>query len=409
MRTWTGGPDVDGSISPTIRHILCAVLAALMQLIPFALSAQRNASPASCPNGNAHPPASLPAYPLTLLSNDSTQQLRACLKAGRWADALAVYFGSWRPELADWVVYIGANDSVHQGFKNGHFSDGGADTSSTFIGMRYVWVVVFSEKRLANVGVPQTTPSGPHGKLLDTMSAVQTAELVATRRTVVYQQDPMLTTLIVGLLHPFGASAPPPPSLPDSQKTITLERIARGGDSVANQLFAGVARFGLIENTAVEFAITPGTGKAFPDSGHIQAVYANIANAKRHQFELGVLAAGTYGRRIPTYNANYQVTSESPKWNFNTYITAVWNKWWWTPWRCRRECWREASTSPFIGTNVLTGTIGSQFIGGIALGHVISDAGIAGGLALVQVPGLRAGHATSYWRGEPLLGLELRF
>jgi hypothetical protein len=501
---------------------------------PAGAQLSEGSQPATCPAVRDSADRPLPEYTLRPLKKPELKTLRACLSDALWTSALTTFFGRYRKEFADWVVYIDAQGEVHQGFSGHQHSD------SILVNKKFIWAVVISEKpivqtraveaaldatlraqlahaaataaangaggdaalvvdpeavaaaeralavlkarRDSSVDAAKAAASkdsvaerraklktASHADTVEwliakreaagakaaanaassavgtaegavaaavlkarvdrlgfdvaareakadlamtaaaarsTMEAADTADLRFARRTVIVQQSPMLTTLIVGLLKPFGASAPAAPSLADSVRTIKLRPIAADPD---DPIVAGFARFSLIDNTAVELALTPVYGKEFPDPTKAQAIYGNLANSKQPRFELGVLAGATHGPRVPTYNANLQATSETPKLNINGYVTAIWNWGWIEPLWDTRPNWRDASIGTFLGTNVLTGPIGSQIVTGLTVGHLLSDAGFSFGVAALQEPELRGGYSVSIWKGQLLFGVDLRF
>jgi hypothetical protein len=244
---------------------------------------------------------------------------------------------------------------------------------------------------------------------------VDTSDLRFARRAVVHRQDPMLTTLIKGLLRNFGAEVKDPLPFLDSVRVLRMQQVS--ADTTKTSLWVAIGRWGLVENSVVELAVSPVAGKEFEyrasggaPPARIQSIYSNLANSKQDQFELGVLAGVTVGRRIPEYDATQlRVTRESAHWAFAGYVTAIWNnpKWWFTPWR--RPEWQRASVGLFAGTSVLGASLAEQVVAGLTIGHLLSDAGLAVGAAWLPEPTLRNGHVANNRKARLLLGTDLRF
>jgi hypothetical protein len=246
---------------------------------------------------------------------------------------------------------------------------------------------------------------------VDAQTALDTVDLKFARRTVVYNQDPMLTMLITGLLHAFNVSAPSPTTLADSTVTLRFERLS---PNPLDSLEAAYGRFQILENTAVQVSLAPVAGKEFadpptPSTTKLQHIYANLANARQHTFELGAIAGLTTGQRIPTVGADGSVTSLSAAQQFAPYVSAFISPIWFSvPWR--DEYWRRASAGLFVGTNFVSGAFGDQIVGGLALGHLISDAGLDIGTSWQLMPSSKGTlPLTNVRKFRFLSGIDLRF
>lgn len=398
-----------------------------------------------------------PAYELRQLPADSVAALRAYLLDRCWPEALHLAVSNYQPELPAWMVYIDGAGTVRQTFLSRN------DTKVRLRSQRYIWAMVFMDRRMVPPPLPaessvvfrtrdslwnaaskraaaadaaaqheasaasaanafavtaHNSAAEAFTRRLEAAAAARvedSVQLRVARRTQVFQADPVLTTLVKGIGKAFGVSGPPDaPRLDDSVKFVAMRQIS--AEPTRDSMWMGFQRFSLVENSVVELALSPAAGKQFPPPEgfsppppQLRSVYANLANARERTFELGIVAGVTRGRPTATYDGSLRVTQTSPKTAVNGYLTAIINPYWFQlPWRDRQK-WRRASLGGFIGTNVLNGTIGDEPILGIAVGHLVSDAGLSLGTALVQEPRLDDGRVARQRKPRILAGIDLRF
>jgi hypothetical protein len=253
-----------------------------------------------------------------------------------------------------------------------------------------------------------------------------TADFRFARRTVQHVTDPRLIAIIAGVGKALGLSPPPTTLLNDSVRTIRLEPLAK---DTTDSLMAGFARFSVVDNSVVEFGISPVPGKAFPkhvptdcpktqpsssgqcmtDTTRLLHIYSNLANARQNTFELGVLTGLAFGRRAATFDAQQHLVGLSASTSFAGDVIGVVNApWWWfrVPWR---EGYYKASLGAFVGTNVIGGAVGDQFVAGATVGHLLGDIGISAGYNWVQEQRLVGSVTKTDHRPRYLVGIDVRF
>src|SRR5690606_29179801 len=216
------------------------------------------------------------------ISPDSLQVLRDLLIARCWSEALFVYFGDgYDPAFADWVVYIDSAGGVHQGLTQ----DG--RERREFRAEQYVWVIVFSDR------LPQAEP--PDGALL-TKSGVD-GEIVISRRSVNHQREPLLSSLLRAFTGRFFAEVESGQAtlLDDSTRVESFEQLS--SDTTRDNLFVAQLRYGVAERSEVVLSVRPVDGHAFP--GELRSIYANLGNASRAQWEVGLSGGVSFGAREP--------------------------------------------------------------------------------------------------------------
>lgn len=253
-----------------------------------------------------------------------------------------------------------------------------------------------------------------------------TVDLLLSRRTVVRRSDAALIGLLKGLGKAIGFDATPSetPTLPDSSKTIWLHKVAA---DTSDPLVVGFARMAMVENAVVQLSLSPGPGKEFPKPlaaryPQLDRIYTNIADVKEHTFELGVLGAYVLGSPPPAYDATTLKEAGSASYpRFRSYVEFIMNvpsrrTWFSLPcpdWVANyigcREKWRRASLGGFVGTNVLTGSFGDEWVYGATIGHLLGDAGVSIGQASLPVKEPDNGVLSSKHRNRWVLGFDIRF
>jgi hypothetical protein len=251
-----------------------------------------------------------------------------------------------------------------------------------------------------------------------------TVDIRFARRTLAQQSDPALIGLIKGLAKGFGfdAASTTAPVLPDSVKPVWMHHVAV---DPKDPMTVGFSRMSLIEKAVVELALSPPPGKDFPEGvknpkeNQLDRIYMNIANVKEHTFELGMLAGIVHGRNVATYDATtLQRTRVANTTEFGGYVEAIANLPWRAAWFHFPPCipkiglckpdWQRSSIGAFVGTNVLTGSLGDQLVFGGTIGHLLGDAGLSIGRAIVPVKEPREGSLVTVHRGRLVIGLDLR-
>jgi hypothetical protein len=343
---------------------------------------------------NQPPDANLPFFQLPRIHYGDVANFKALLKQGCFTDALVQFFGSgYSGRFPDWVVYIDGHGVVaHDVVKKGKHT-------SFLREENYIWVVVFSD----TVFDPPTT------KHESNLVYADTADIRFSRRTIAFRRDPTITLLIKGLAKVLTLEATTEAQPSDTSRALKLHEIS--DDSTKSPFYAAFGRVSIAENTQVELSVAPMPAKSLHvATGGIPepVAYANVVNVRRHDFELGVLAGGTYGEPIRTYADNLQLKQASSRYAGNAYLTVVANVvWvpalWWEP------SWQRTPVGVFAGTNVLRGTPGDEFLLGGVIGHVFSNAGLAAGADWLAEPTVAAGHVSLPRRHRLIAGIDLRF
>jgi hypothetical protein len=376
------------------------------------------------------------------LSKNDIDAMREQFRKHCWAQGISYYLDGYLQNLRKWVVYIDSTGRVFEGFDDRE--DGRNETQQ----QRYIFAMVFMDRPVyaprrppppavtpahiggtAVAGNVDLTISMASGSAQGGGAEPDTADLVLLRRVVAYRRDPMITLLIKGLGRLVTLDPGDDPLVGDSTRTLRLRQISE--DSTTATFYAAIGRMGLMENAEVELNLAPFGVKQFrgptfvpgepppllkpaPDTIGLQNVYTNFANAKRRTFELAVLAGGNYGAHMPTYGPDLKVQSQAPRFAVNGYLTAVVNipGAWFTvpgvPWHLRAP-WQKASIGGFVGTNVVRGSFGDEIVSGVAVGHVLSDAGLAAGIDWAPAQIIKDGAIATERQRRLLVGLDLRF
>jgi hypothetical protein len=406
----------------------------------------------------------LPEFAVRQLSPSNVRALRSALRNECWTRALGTFYSVFRPDLPDWIVYIDSSGVIHQTFIHGRDAD---STSRVLRGERYIWASVFSDRPMHDVLTPEedralradlasstaprpfaadvpvtrvcstaggaaTAPGGPTGgggggggagnALASARAAVlssDTSDLRFSRRLIAYHRDPVVSLLIKGLTKLVGVDPGSDPAASDSTRLVELQEVS--ADTTGDRMYAGFGRFGLIENTQVELSLAPVRCKAFPaarradapaDSlGRIDFIYADFVNAKRRMFDLAVLTGVTWGGRIPTYNSNLQITSETPRLAANAYLTVVYNMFdlgFLDGHFAQNPFWQRRPLGLFAGTNVARGSLADELVAGGVVGNLLGNAGIAVGCSWVNAPHVEDGHTVGRMQRRLLFGFDLR-
>jgi hypothetical protein len=251
--------------------------------------------------------------------------------------------------------------------------------------------------------------------------ASDTSDMRFSRRLIAYHRDPVVSLLIKGLTKLVGVDPGSDPAAADSTRLVELQEVS--SDTTGDRMYAGFGRFGLIENAQVELSLAPVRCKAFPapprqadaapaDSlGRLQFIYADFANAKHRMFDLAVLTAVTWGGRIPTYNSNLQIVSETPRLSANAYLTVVYNAFdiGFLDGRLAHDpFWQQRPFGIFAGTNVARGSLADELVAGGAIGNLIGNAGISVGCSWTNSPHVEDGHTVGRLQRRLLVGFDLR-
>jgi hypothetical protein len=317
--------------------------------------------------------------------------------------ALQTYFSVYRPDLPDWVVYVDSSGRMTQVLFHGRDKD---STSRRLRRERYVWTVVFSDAPMKRiVPVPPNT-----GTLADT------ADVRVSRRVILSRRDPVLTSLIKGLGKAVGVDPGTEPQAMDSARVVEFRQVST--DSARASLYAAVARLGLTENAQVELALTPVRGKNFPDPNppstdttrsRIESVFLDFVNSREHRFDIGVIVGLTIGPRLPTYNAtSLAVTSETPRVSANGYLTGIWNMGTLGRAPAADPFWKRVPVGLFAGTNAVRGSLGDELVGGMVLGNMFGNGGLAIGCSWISAQSIKRGHIVNRFQPRLMAGLELR-
>jgi hypothetical protein len=359
---------------------------------------------ASCAYGQCtYPPKEPPrrtvsAFPLTRLRADAVQALKAALLKDCFTDALVTYFGEgYSGAFPDWIIYVPSVGSIHQGLVHN------GESTAELKEQSHIWVLVFTDAPLVNTG-----------KVPDGITYLDTTDLRLARRTIVYRRDPTFTMLIKGLAKTVGLDALPEAGPSDTTRILSLHRISVDPYPA---LYATVGRVSIAENTEFELSISPVPLKSFDSDTDLRSAYLTVANARRHAFDLALIAGASYGPPIRTFGDDGTIKSTSTEWLPNAYLSAVANLVWipaiWSgrrlPAFMRRPAWQQTSLGLFAGTNVLRGSIGDEFIAGGVIGNVLSSAGISIGSAWIDSPETAEGHIVHRRKARAFYGIDLRF
>jgi hypothetical protein len=406
------------------RAILGLGALCLAATSPSAALAQRTGDSQLCRDGPDEMKAArlLAKYEVHQLPHDTLEKFRACIRLRRWGQALQTYFGTFRPDLPDWLVYIDSGGHVTQTMFHG---GGGDSTAQVLTNAKYVWIVVWSDRRPCSAGRIKTAPN--------VLAVSDTTDLRFSRRALVPRRDPALAALTKGMTRAVGLDVGAAPMLGDSSQTIDLQlKSADAGDS----LYGGTGRFGLVDNAKVELTLAPVRGKAFvkpdsqcpsptevtapvsdptnrtpatrTDSTRVDVIFTELLNKGDRRVELAVIAGATWGTRIPTYDANLRIADYSPRWSPNAYLSVVWNVY------DGRNPHNRTLLEPhplgvFGGLNVLRGNLGDEWIAGGTVGNLVRTAGIALGVSFTVSPTVEAGRLTTHHVRRLLFGTDLRF
>jgi hypothetical protein len=406
--------------SSWLRSMWPRRLIALTMLVPMLIRPGRLASQTVVPDAGATravascptpPPVVLddPTFPLYTLSRRSAADvacLREALRAGRFEDALRLYFPrSRRPRFVNWVVYVERDGTVHQAVIQNE------EPTRVLHNETRMWALVFAD-------APPTRRAEFPG--LD--AEKDTADVLIARRVVAHGRDPLIPLIIKGVAKLVSVDASPPTAVSDSVQLARFDRLSLEG--VEPPLYVASARFGLSEDTEVELAITPVFGKMWPSAlptpgvgrsvapSPLRSVYMNVVNARARGFELSV--AGGFTVRPKQGNADTLRTGEARRVVVNAYLLGVANvarfrspgtRLWG---RGARSDWRESALGVAVGTNVLTGSVGDDLITGVTVSRLLGYGGL--------VAGVNWRHERDYTRTEPrdrrpprpFLALEVR-
>jgi hypothetical protein len=368
-------------------HLIGGARAAAFAAVVFAGSVAPLAAQCTYQDQDHQPrDAVRPAFEIRQFDTATIREFKQLLAKECFTDMLVKYFGAgYNGAFMDWVIYIPDTGPVVQRIvANGH-------SVTRVKAQSYVWAVVISSDSLK---WPKVTTTG--------ITAVDTSDLRFSRRIIAFRRDPMITALIAGLAKGIGLSAPADAQPSDTVDALRLHNISAPGGT----LFLGIARVSIAENTEVELSMAPFPTKYF-DPQRTQAIFANVANAREHTFELGVFAGVSHGEPVNTFGPNLQVTNTSSRYAGNAYLTVVSNFLWLKG--IQRPAWQRMPLGVFVGTNVLRGTIGDEVVYGGVLGRCVGNAGLVFGRDLIDVPAVSGGHVIHPRKGRWIAGLDLRF
>lgn len=426
---------------------LRVLIAATMFAWPHeAIRGERSIAPDSTCRDSVLPAGRLPMYSIQRLESAAVRQVRTYLAHECWALALQTYYSRFRPDLPDWVVYVDSAGAIRQGLVGGRTRDG---SSQMFDGERYIWAIVFVDlpmhrtdsrppafdgakppERPASASrsdaprgpEPQPAPRPAPGGVVASPNAdvvklplADTTDLWLARRTIAYQRDPMVATLIKGLSKLIGVQPNSDPAAPDSMRAIQLQQVSADSEE---SMWVGYGRFGLVNNAQIELSLSPVRGKEFPDPiappgqappAKTDHIFADFVNARQHTFDVAIVAGATTGAAIPTYSTTtLLVTGKSAQVSANAYLAAVWNLPISSPVRVPDPFWEQSRIGIFAGTNVLRGNVGDELIAGITLGRLFGDAGLALGCSWTQGQALSGKVIVNRYRARLLIGTDLR-
>ena len=117
------------------------------------------------------------------------------------------------------------------------------------------------------------------------------------------------------------------------------------------------------------------------------------------------------GGRIPTYNSNLQITSETPRLSANAYLTVVYNMvnlGFLDGHFAQSPFWQQRPLGVFAGTNVARGSLADELVAGGVIGDLLGNAGIAVGCSWVNAPHVEDGHTVGRMQRRLLVGFDLR-
>ena len=446
MSTMTSRPEMT---------MLSALHTSLLTAMACAVAVPLGAQSKKCPPVDDK---KLPAFEMRRLPSTSPRNpaaLRQALRDRCWPNAIDLALNSYQRDLPAWVVYIDANGVVTQGV-----TSKGYDTR-ILKEQQYIWALVVSDIRPAppaSRGTAATESANADTALLEAKEAIakarkaaaaapdakaddkvksaqadadlaehkatmassganaielDSADLRFARRTVIYQQDPMLAVLIKGIGKVVGfEAASTTPKLDDSVAVMDLRQMSA---DPKEPIWIGLARFSLVQNTETELSLRLVIPKQLvplnsdvDSPPQLERIYTNVANAKRRTFEIGVLGGLAYGPPLQTINANLEVTATSARYALGGYATLFWNPMWWPRPVVGKRQWQRPSIGPFVGTNVLNATFGDQLIAGISIGHLLSDAGLAVGAAWLPSQQISGGKVVNHRARRALVGIDIR-